>query len=422
MSPGVITEDYTSCGGSITITWTASTGCDNNSVQESRTIPVNQPAAPTITCPGNLTLDCSDPQRDQKIAAWLSEATAAAGCGASVSIDNDYDLVSFTGGCSANTGTKLVTFRAVDECGSATVCTAMIEIVDTTDPVWTVNPSGLTLECSDPELNSKIQDWVNSQGGGAATDDCSQVGFESDFTGFDRNCNGTTTVTFIARDECNNETSASAVITIIDATQPEILNVDPDITIECGEEFQFSNPTVSDNCDTDIELTSQDQGNVDPCAGGTIIRMWSATDACGNVGTAEQRVTLTPDNTNPTFTSVLPSDMIVSCDNIPSAPIVEAADCNTATVSFTEDERVVECGWIITRTWTATDACNNSISHVQMITVECPVEATATATGGVNCDNPNSGSATVTVTNGQAPYTFAWDLSLIHISEPTRPY
>jgi len=64
---GVITRDFNSCGGTITITWTTPTGCDNNSVQAVRTIDVEQPAAPTITCPGPLTLDCDDPQIDSKV-------------------------------------------------------------------------------------------------------------------------------------------------------------------------------------------------------------------------------------------------------------------------------------------------------------------------------------------------------------------
>ena len=405
---GVITRDFGSCGGSITITWTTPTGCDNNAVVATRTIPVDQPAAPTISCPGPLTLDCNDPNLDAQISAWLASASAQAGCGASVSIENDFDQLQFTGGCSATTGSKTVTFRAIDECGTSSICTATIDIVDNSDPVWTTDPSDLTVECSDPNLNQIVQDWINNQGGGTATDVCSQVGFSSDFTGFDRNCNGTTTVTFTAEDECGNDVSRSAVITVIDATDPEIINVDPDITIDCGESFQFSNPTVSDNCDTDIELEAEDQGTLDPCQGGTIIRVWTATDECGNVGTAQQRVTLTPDNADPIFTSVLPQNMTVSCDNIPAPAMVEADDCTAVTITFDEDDQIVECGRRITRTWTATDACNNSVSHTQVITVECPVAGTVAATGGVNCDNPNAGSATVTVTSGQAPFSYLW--------------
>jgi len=100
--------------------------------------------------------------------------------------------------------------------------------------------------------------------------------------------------------------------------------------------------------------------------------------------------------------------MTVSCDNIPAAAILMAEDCNNVDIIFDESETVVECGRTITRTWTAADACGNSVSHTQIITVECPVDGTVSATGGVNCENPNGGSATVTATSGQAPFTYRW--------------
>jgi len=57
---GVIMEDYDKCGGSITITWTVPTGCDNQSVTESAIIPVTPAAPPVITLPSlpsSLTCD-----------------------------------------------------------------------------------------------------------------------------------------------------------------------------------------------------------------------------------------------------------------------------------------------------------------------------------------------------------------------------
>ena len=57
---GVVETDFTECGGSITITWTASTGCDNESVQATATIPVTPAAVPEIaipTMPTSLTCD-----------------------------------------------------------------------------------------------------------------------------------------------------------------------------------------------------------------------------------------------------------------------------------------------------------------------------------------------------------------------------
>jgi len=324
---GVIDPAYTVCGGAIIITWTVSTGCDNQSVQESATIPVEGPDAPVITCPQPLVLDCDDPQIDQKIADWLGSATAQGDCGAQVQIENNFDVVPFTGGCSSTTGTKQVTFRAVDECGMSSLCTATVEIIDNNDPVWNVPPVNISLECSDPQINQKIQEWINNQGGGSATDACSEVGYTSDFDGsFDRSCNGETTVTFTANDGCDNTADITAVIRITDTTDP-------------------------------------------------------------------------------VFTSTLPVSMTVDCENVPTAPTLRAEDCNGADVTFSESESLVQCGKVITRTWTATDGCGNSISHTQTITVDCQIQATVAPTSSVNCSNPNGGSATVTVTRGQPAYT-----------------
>ena len=61
-TPGVKTDNFDQCGGSITITWTVSTGCDNGSVQETATISVTPAAPPTITIPQlpvDLTCDAA---------------------------------------------------------------------------------------------------------------------------------------------------------------------------------------------------------------------------------------------------------------------------------------------------------------------------------------------------------------------------
>ena len=60
VTEGVVTNEFDQCGGSITITWTAPTGCDNNSVIEMATIPVTPAAEPTIdipTLPSELTCE-----------------------------------------------------------------------------------------------------------------------------------------------------------------------------------------------------------------------------------------------------------------------------------------------------------------------------------------------------------------------------
>ena len=60
VTEGFVTNEFDQCGGSITITWTAPTGCNNESVTEMATIPVTPAAIPEIsipTLPSELSCD-----------------------------------------------------------------------------------------------------------------------------------------------------------------------------------------------------------------------------------------------------------------------------------------------------------------------------------------------------------------------------
>ncbi|OXA65294.1 hypothetical protein B0A61_15910, partial [Flavobacterium aquatile LMG 4008 = ATCC 11947] len=79
------------------------------------------------------------------------------------------------------------------------------------------------------------------------------------------------------------------------------------------------------------------------------------------------------DTTDPTWTTPipLPQDITVSCSNIPVTPILTATDsCSTPIVTHVQIITPGNCqgNYTIVNTWTATDASNNDIVHVQTIT------------------------------------------------------
>ena len=80
------------------------------------------------------------------------------------------------------------------------------------------------------------------------------------------------------------------------------------------------------------------------------------------------------DTTAPTFVETVPADITVECDAIPTADTLTATDtCGDANVTFNETEVIdTTCAnaKIITRVWTATDACDNETVHTQTITVQ----------------------------------------------------
>ena len=103
------------------------------------------------------------------------------------------------------------------------------------------------------------------------------------------------------------------------------------------------------------------------------------TDECNNTTTFDQTITV-QDTTPPTFNESLPADTNAECDNVPTAETLTASDnCGTAIVEFTEEITNGSCvgDFIIVRTWTATDSCENDIVHTQIITVEDNTAPTA---------------------------------------------
>ena len=139
-------------------------------------------------------------------------------------------------------------------------------------------PSDITVECGNiPTVPSNI----------TATDNCDdQVTVTLEEIRTDGACaDGFALVrTWTAIDACGNEAEASQIITVTDESAPVITQVPEDITIDCNAPIPAGNVTgviVSDNCDSDIEITFEDQeeNNGSDCtAGGTIIRTYTATD------------------------------------------------------------------------------------------------------------------------------------------------
>ena len=104
------------------------------------------------------------------------------------------------------------------------------------------------------------------------------------------------------------------------------------------------------------------------------------------------------DTKAPVFTSAVPADTTVNCDNVPAAPNMTATDnCSTGnnvTVRFSETRRDIPGACInnyeLVRTWTATDECGNFNTVSQTLTVQdttAPVfTSPAPANVTVECD------------------------------------
>ena len=345
-TPGACAGDYI-----ITRTFTATDNADNSS-SATQTITIVDTTAPEFTSvPSDYTAECSD-------AHPMDDATATDNCG-EVTITVEEET---TPGACAGDYVITRTFTATDDCGNATSATQTITIVDTTAPEFTSVPSDYTAECSD----------AHPMDDATATDNCGEVTITVEEETTPGACAGdyVITRTFTATDDCGNAASATQTITIIDTTAPTFVFVPGDYAAECSDEHPIDMAAAVDNCGT-VVVTVEEDTTPGACAGDYVItRTFTATDDCGNASTAIQTISII-DTTAPSFVLV-PSNYTAECSDEHPMEMAAAVD-NCGTVVVTVDEETTfglcEGGYIITRTFTATDDCGNASSATQTITI-----------------------------------------------------
>jgi diaminopimelate epimerase len=243
-------------------------------------------------------------------------------------------------------------------------CKQYITVDDTTDPEITC-PDDVVVECIEDVPAPDISLVITHDNCDAAV----IVTFVSDVS--DGNtCAEVITRTYSATDACGNTVTCKQFITVDDTTDPEITCPD-DVVVECIEDVPA--PDVSlvithDNCDAAVIVTFvSDVSDGNTCAE-VITRTYSATDACGNTVTCKQFITV-DDTTDPEITC--PDDVVVECiEDVPAPDIslvITHDNCDAAViVTFVSDVSDGNtCAEVITRTYSATDACGNTVTCKQ---------------------------------------------------------
>ncbi|WP_206542776.1 beta strand repeat-containing protein, partial [Lacinutrix mariniflava] len=360
--------------------------------------------------------------------------------------DNNVQSVTYIDNITSSVTCTIIvqrTFTAIDDCGNISTATSTITIRDTTPPDLT-NCNLVTQtneECSSSENETTVNNWNASNVAllqSCSIDNCtdsSNLVITSNYvySNFINSCgtSGSITVTYTVKDECNNSSTINATITIEDNTGPDLSNCTAiNQTVECDSQsiqsaassWNNSNIDALRNCGTDncdVTATNNVTSNFNfsdfvpnACGGGTIEAEYSVIDDCGNVSLITGTFTI-EDTTPPTFNQSLPGDITVSFDNIPNVPNISASDnCGDVTVAFNETESGDICtgSYTITRTWVATDDCNLSTTHTQIITVNQPVlSVTVSTVTNVLCNSEATGNIDITVTGGTGPYSFVWN-------------
>lgn len=359
ITPGICASNFI-----ITRTWSATDGCGNlgTAVQ---TITVRDISAPVITCPASITINTED----SSLPSNTGTATATDNCDPNPVIS--FADVKTPGNCP---GKFIITrtWSATDACHNTSSCDQIITIQDITPPVITC-PADVTLNCQDPVLPA-------STGTATATDNS---GLLPAITYTDATIQGscagdrTITRTWRATDGCGNFSTCNQILHIHDINAP-VITCPADIIINCDAANSPATTgfaTAIDACDPNPVITYSDTNSPGSCAGkSAITRVWSATDACGNKSTCTQIITI-QDNVAPILTC--PANITINCDDSSLPALTGSAiatdNCDPSpTIGYSDIVVPGSCAgnYTISRTWHATDNCNNTSSSVQTITVQ----------------------------------------------------
>lgn len=366
--PDITYDDITIAGNcpqeyTIQRTFTATDAC-NNTATCVQIIEVNDFLGPIISCPVNVTINCNE----SSLPANTGTVQASDDCNESVTTSYTDQII--PGGC-AQEYTIQRTWQAQDACGNTNSCVQSIVVVDNEGPSI-VCPPNITLTC-----NSNFDPSLTGFATGADGCDSNPMITYSDVeSGTPCSQSFVITRTWKIQDACGSFTTCVQTIMLNDEIAPEI-TCPPAITIQCTAGTlpgTTGSPIATDNCDMSLAVTYTDVTMNGSCPQEySILRTWKAEDDCGNFSTCEQTITV-DDSNAPQL--MCPPNVTLECDDDHSpagAGTASAMDnCDASPqVSYSDVSVTGSCAdeMIITRTWTSIDACGNSVSCQQLISV-----------------------------------------------------
>jgi len=453
------------CGstGSALVTFTVKDECGNpSSTQATVTILDTSPPVATGTTPGvdieGVNLCGSSVQVGITAGCTITQTIAKPNWSDNCSVISQIFAPTVTNGGTAsnapgfviatlNAGTTVVTFAAADLCGNTGYCTVTVIATDNSTPVIVNCPANPVVISNTPNICSGTPFWLPPM----VSDNCTGASFSSvsavSPAGSNTPYNGTVapgaifpvgsyTITYLATDGGNNTAACSFDVIINDVQAPVISqcpttqtlqgcnisalpNYSPVLTASTLAAFSNVGGVASDNCSI-TGVTYQDNAQLGQC-GSTVIRTWIVTDAAGLTASCTQTIQIA-DTEAPTLSGI-PNAVSVSCGNIPMAAAVTATDiCDIAPIvtvsdvsTQTNNGSCTDFSYTITRTWTATDACDNSSSASQTITVtdtEAPTLSGIPDAVSVSCGNiPMAAAVTATDNCDTAPIVTVSDIS-----------
>ncbi|MFN0176615.1 MAG: T9SS type A sorting domain-containing protein [Saprospiraceae bacterium] len=305
----------------LTRTWRATDVC-GNSATASQVITVTDFNAPQFqVLPKNQIVECG-PNNLTEFQAFLDNRGGAVvqDCAQITYTHEDSPFQSNYFDC-GNTFHKNIRFFATDECGNVSYRDASFTVVDHTPPVFSTPPQSVDLECdaSDDNGENAFYDWLDSNAGLVAEDNCGEVELEKIQVGEYFGCGNTwrKTYEFRAKDECGNLSKTTATFAVVDNTPPSLeCPPNDNIFLPCVEDVPLADPSSLSAYDcsgvTTTLLDTWTNGTGCPGWMMTVAYRYAATDGCGNQAICE-RAFYVEETDSPTL--VCPDTIKLNCAN-----------------------------------------------------------------------------------------------------------
>jgi len=429
--------------GTTTVTWTAADQYGNTS-SCAVTVVVSDTQTPVLTCPAPVAaVNASSCSAFVTVPALGVSENCSGITGVTFNIYNTNNLgnnntlvrsgVGTNASGSFPIGTSIIIYTVTDVTGNTSSCSTPVTVNDVIAPVIVCPTADDLTSTSSSDANGDCGAYIAIDPV-TAYDNCNQITFAyvaihegvnnitASLTGAGVGNNasgiypvGQTTITYTATDAYGNSSTCFIRVTINDDEAPGI-TCPNDVTQTadagvCGAQVAMITPGTSDNCGVATVVNDYNNtGNAsDYYPVGTTVVTWTVTDVNGNTGTCSVSVTITDDEAP--VLGPCPAN-IQSCVPVVLFGTPTATDnCQVASVTPSQASATAFAVGTTVVTYTAADAAGNTSTCSFTVTV-LPMQGTLTVSNfngyGVSCNGGNNGSATLTMTSGFAPYTFAW--------------
>jgi hypothetical protein len=384
------------CTEIISRSWSAIDDCGNETTISQIVTRIVDTEGPVVVNPPQpeVQLNCNE-----EIPAYIPEWTdncvgeLELSAASSIALDGCIEIISRS-------------WTAVDACGNETTVGQTITRLNDSEPPMVANPPQpeINLGCNE-EVPDYVPEWMDN------CDDDLEV-FAASSIALD-GCTEIISRSWSAIDDCGNETTISQIVTrIVDTEGPVVVNPpQPEVQLNCNEEIPEYIPEWTDNCVGELELSAASSIALDGCLE-IISRSWTAVDACGNETTVNQTITRIVDTEGPIVTNPPQPEIELACgEAIPDYVPDWTDNCSGDLELFAASSIAIDgCFEIISRSWTAIDACGNETTVSQVITQlndeEPPVFGEFPYTITAECDAEEIPAPPVTDDCDQTEITF----------------